>query len=617
MLNKFYDSLTNLISGLGTDRDKTTFAQHTFTEVGQVQLTAAYRGDWIARKVVDIPAKDATREWRSWQADKKEITLLEDEEKRLCLQERVKQALIKSRLYGGAAIVIGVKNASADAWRTEFNPETIQKGGIAYLHTVTRFEITAGPLSKNLLSPYFDQPEYYEMQGADGTLVTVHPSRVIRFIGCEIPDRNMAVNGWGDSIIQAINSAVVNAGLAQQEIASMMQEACVDVIRIPGFMQSLGTKEYRDKILTRFQLAATGKSINRALMLDKDEEWDKVTQSFAQLPELMQIYLNIAAGAGDIPATRLLGQAPGGLNATGDSDVRNYYDNVASEQKNMIAPAIAKLDEALIYSAIGKRPEEVFYVWRPLWQQTEAEKADNMLKKSQAISNYANTGLIPSPVLAQAAQNMLIEDGCLPGLENAIDEYSELEAVEVDEPIDENDPEVKKQFEQSKQAETGNPVTDAAPRALYVKRDVLNGDEILAWAQELVNSGILTAEELTPIDELHTTIAYSRQAVDWMKMGSPWDQSSDGKLEVNAGGPRLVEQLGSDGAIVLMFNSSSLSYRNMDMRERGASWDYEEYQPHVTIGYTKNPIDTDKLESIKPYSGAIKFGPEIFEAISE
>src|SRR5690606_22033771 len=145
----------------------------------------------------------------------------------------------------------------------------------------------------------------------------------------------------------------------------------------------------------------------------------------------------------DVPATRFLGQSPGGLNSSGDSDIRNYYDNVAGEQKNEIKPALQLLDECLIRSALGSRPDEIHYTWRSLWQMTDSEKADNALKKSQTIMNLANSMLFDPEVLSKGAMNMLIEDGIFPGLESAIDEMES----EPDTDIDEQDPEVIAQFE--------------------------------------------------------------------------------------------------------------------------------------------------------------------------
>ena len=43
---------------------------------------------------------------------------------------------------------------------------------------------------------------------------------------------------------------------------------------------------------------------------------------------MVRTFLQVAAGAADIPVTRLLGQSPAGLSATGESDTRNYYDMI-------------------------------------------------------------------------------------------------------------------------------------------------------------------------------------------------------------------------------------------------------------------------------------------------
>src|SRR4051812_10346091 len=83
-----FDSLQNLITGMGTGRDKSMANAFFFQELDRSQLEAGYRSDWIARKVVDIPAQDATREWRTWKSDKKDITAIEDLEKSLQVQQK-------------------------------------------------------------------------------------------------------------------------------------------------------------------------------------------------------------------------------------------------------------------------------------------------------------------------------------------------------------------------------------------------------------------------------------------------------------------------------------------------------------------------------------------------
>jgi hypothetical protein len=112
---------------------------------------------------------------------------------------------------------------------------------------------------------------------------------------------------------------------------------------------------------------------------------------------------------------------------------------------------------------------------------------------------------------------------------------------------------------------------------------------------------------------MHVTVAYSRKPLDWMKVGESWSSDRDGKLSVAPGGARLIEKFG-EGAIVLLFNSSELAWRHVSIIEAGASWDWPEYQPHITFTYDPGSVDLSKVE---PYRGAIELGPEIFAEVVE
>lgn len=93
-----------------------------------------------------------------------------------------------------------------------------------------------------------------------------------------------------------------------------------------------------------------------------------------------------------------------------------------------------------------------------------------------------------------------------------------------------------------------------------------------------------------------------------MKMGEDWQS----KIEVPEGGARIMEQFGD--AKVLLFNSSALAWRHEEMKRNGATWDYPEYQPHLTISYDPDAPD---LNDIEPYTGKIDFGPEIFSEVKD
>jgi phage-related protein (TIGR01555 family) len=256
--------------------------------------------------VIDIPASDATREWRSWQDDGETIQEVEDLEKKMKIQGKVREALIKSRLYGGAGIVLGVDGTGAQD--TPLDVERVTKDSLKFAHVVSKHDLKAGGVVQDVMSPDYGVPEYYERSIPQ--LIRIHPSRVIRFCGSEVPDRTLSSDGWGDSIVQVLDDACKAAGLVSQSGATIVQELCYDVIKLPGFMSQVSTKEYEDRVTARFAYTAMAKSVTRAIIMDKDEEWERIQTSLTGLPDIVKMYLLIASGAADIPVTRLLGQSP-------------------------------------------------------------------------------------------------------------------------------------------------------------------------------------------------------------------------------------------------------------------------------------------------------------------
>ena len=113
-----FDTFQNLVSGLGSSKDKSVHTRYVMNLLGKDQLDIAYRADWVARKVVDAPPFDMTREWRGWRAEDKQIEKLIAEEDRLGLRWKVKRALVRGRLYGGGLLVMGVGNDNQRSlWR--------------------------------------------------------------------------------------------------------------------------------------------------------------------------------------------------------------------------------------------------------------------------------------------------------------------------------------------------------------------------------------------------------------------------------------------------------------------------------------------------------------------
>ena len=152
------------------------------------------------------------------------------------------------------------------------------------------------------------------------------------------------------------------------------------------------------------------------------------------------------------------------------------------------------------------------------------------------------------------------------------------------------------------------PAMDAVTAAqkvapLYISRRVTNAGDIIAWAK------LQGLPQIVAPGDMHVTIAYSRDPVDWQEVPDSFDH-----LKVGDIGPRFLTHLGDNNAIVLMFESKELQNRWEEIRDAGASWDYDGYTPHVTLTYDGGDFD---IGSVAPYLGPIMLGPEQFEPINE
>lgn len=139
-------------------------------------------------------------------------------------------------------------------------------------------------------------------------------------------------------------------------------------------------------------------------------------------------------------------------------------------------------------------------------------------------------------------------------------------------------------------------------RTLYVRRDVLNADEIIAWAKAQGFTSTL------PANDMHVTVAFSKQPVNWAAAGRRSEPLNEW------GGPRKLQAFGPEGdAIVLQFESGELHKRWEELLGIGASWDWPEYHPHLTITYSKPPELV--LGMVEPFKGMIQLGPEVFAEV--
>jgi phage-related protein (TIGR01555 family) len=629
------DGLANVVSGAGTTVDKRSYNFYTQPYMLPEQIEAAYRSSWFVQKGVDLPPFDMTRGRRDWQLDEGDVAKIEKEEKRLQVWDKLRQALTLGRL-GGGLLIMGVGSNPS----TPIDGETVSLAGLKYLHVMNRWQVSVGPIVTDPADPLFCQPSYFRINfGKLGTQqVTIHPSRVIAFRGKLRPNLRGTSGDdwfWGDSVLVAASDAVKNADVAMNGFASLIEEAKVDTVTIPGLTQLVATTEGEALLQKRISVANLAKSNHNTRILDggrgKDspgEEWDTRQVTWAGMPEMIRIYAAAVAGAFDIPATRFLGKSPDGMNASGDGDEANYIAKIRAEQDAYLRPALDQLDAVLLPSAGVTVSDEAWYEFPPLKEMSEIDRSTIFKNRMEGLATLDSLAVIPRIAFEKSMQHTAVEEQWLSGLDGALAEVPDDERFPAESEPAIDDPTAGEQlvppsrpgglpaFQQPKQAPVATKraandsrFKDAAPKTLYVSRRLLNAADLIAWAKR---QGF---ETTMPADQMNVTICYSRTALDWMKIGQDWSSDKDGNLTVPAGGPRIVQKLGVEGAIVLLFASSDLTWRHQAFIDAGASFDFDQYQPHVTITYDA-PADFDP-STVEAYTGPLKFGPELFAEVKE
>lgn len=606
------DSLRNALTGTGTSRDARTASTYAaMPPLTQYEIDAAYRGSGLMRKIIQIPAMDMVREWREWRAEADQVAKIEAEEKRLGLRGKIRAAEILRGL-GGGALILGLPGDPSQP-----APQSVGLGGLSYIHVVSRWHLTFENLEDDARQPGYGEPTMWIMNTVKGQ-VRIHPSRVIPFRADTTAmlaaiATNPADVFWGESRVAQVLDAVKDSDAARGAFAALLHKARLTRVGIPGLIGMVASGQ-QAAIQQRIAIMADAESIHNATIFDSGDKEGKggekiedVAYTFAGAKDVLNAYAEFASAISDIPATRLLGRAPEGMNSSGDSQQRDWDKRIVAMQTLELEPCMDRLDAYLVPSALGTAlPEGAWFEWSPLDTPSEQQRAERFAKEAEAIERVANLGAVPERAFNEGVQSWLIEEGYLPGLENALAALPDDEryGVEANPDVETDPPSLQPKGGDLPAGAEG--MNDAAPRPLYVRRDLLNAADLIAWAKA---NGL---ETTLPASDMHVTVLYSRQPVDPMAMGETWGSEADGGLIVKAGGPRALEVFG-EGALVLQFASWSLTSRHADMIRAGASHDWPEYSPHVTLTY-QVPEGFD-VEAVKPYAGELRFGPEIFEPL--
>jgi len=372
-------------------------------------LTVLYRENWLAARIIDTPSEDMTRAWYSLSSeiDQERLDELAKLEARHNVKQEITDAIRWARLYGGAAAVMVIAGQE-DMLEEPLDYDMLQPGCFRGLIVVDRVRgiFPSLELEENMDDPEYGCPMWYEvtLNEESGDILRIHHSRMLIFKGRRLPiDEEINADHWGASEMEHIYEELQKRNSSSANIAQLIFQANVAAIKLSdyGEVLGMGSQQQRAAMFKAIQEMNRIRTSFGITLLGREDDYEQHPYSFAGVAEVYETFMMDMAGAAEIPATKLFGRAPQGMNSTGESDMKNYYDMIGQLQERDLKPALEKLLPVMSMSLWGEVPEDLEIVFEPLGSTTPAERAEIMGQFANPIIQAFSAGLISQKTALQ------------------------------------------------------------------------------------------------------------------------------------------------------------------------------------------------------------------------
>jgi phage-related protein (TIGR01555 family) len=408
------DSWQNFFAGIGmSSRDKTMHTEYgSFTELDDETLTQIYMGDGLGSRIIDCVADDMTREW-VYLPDDSAREVFERETMRLGAETKFNEALRWQRLYGGGLIYLG----AMDGGRPEAPLNVAKIKSLEYLNVFAKTDVSISESrwDTNPNSPTYGKITQYMLRDHINGVTNsrlVHHTRVIPFFNDPIPPKlristNADTRYWGRSSLQPIYESLRDLGGINQSVANILYEFIIGKYSFP-YLNEMLAEGKESQLIRRIEIMNMSKSTINGILLGEGETYTRDYATLAGLPEVIDRFMLALSGSTGIPVTRLFGRSPAGLNATGENDLRNYYDLIQATQRNKLRYPLHQF-----MSALFKTPTPPKFEFNSLYQMTEKEKAECAQLEAEAKAQTAqayNTYILAQVLSAEEVRKELGKD---------------------------------------------------------------------------------------------------------------------------------------------------------------------------------------------------------------
>lgn len=399
------DSFQNFMAqvGIGTDNlsSGSTYGFNPITR-NRILLEWIHRGSWAGGLAVDVVSDDMTRAGVKVQGglpadDEQE---LHEAVVSLNMWDTLNEATQGARLYGGSVMIPLVDGQDLTQ---PFRADTITEGQLKGFLALDRWQVD--PTLEDLvteLGPNFGLPKFYRINSDAPGLrgMKVHHSRVLRQIGDRLPYwQRVMENMWGTSVYERMYDRLVAFDSSSQGAAQLMYKVYLRTLKIKGLREIVSSGGPKMAGLSRYvEMMRRFQSFEGINLVDADDDFQPTEHSaLTGMSDTITAMAEQLAGAIQVPLTRLLGRSPGGLNSTGDSDLKTYYDGILQKQIRYYQVPVTRFYRMIAASHGIQLPQGFKIEFNPLWQLDDKTKSEVANSDVTTVSMALENDIIDPP----------------------------------------------------------------------------------------------------------------------------------------------------------------------------------------------------------------------------
>ena len=402
------DGYTNVLNKYGTTQDNSeAYRYEREPIIPDMQLTSLYEGNGLFSKIIDTPAEEALKHGFNLNLNSDELDNFVEE----CLdelewEEKAATAIKWARLYGGSIIVMLIDDGRG-------LEEPVDWQNIKSIDELRVFEraVVQPDYASLYMQDYgskgnvnrtskFGEPEFYYVTSMYGSFM-VHESRCLVFRNGVLPEQvsNTTYQMWGMPEYIRIKRALRETVTAHTDATKLLERSVQAIYSMKNLASLLATDDGEDQVVRRLEVIDMARGLLNSIAIDADgENYDFKSISFSGVKDVIDSTCNMLSALTNIPQTLLFGRSPAGENATGASDLENYYNFVERIQKLMLKRNLRYLLDVVFRAGVasGEIDEEPDYklVFNPLWSLSDAEQATVEQTKASASLTKAQTAQI-------------------------------------------------------------------------------------------------------------------------------------------------------------------------------------------------------------------------------